>query len=182
LSAEHVKPIFDYDDLDMQTFSRRQVAWALVTGASIARSFAQSTNEPFPHFVAKTMDGERITSESVKGKVVLIDFWATWCPPCKKDQPVVESLLKEFDKDGLIVLAVNMGEPRRKVKKYLETSPRASKVILAQDTTLAAICDANVYPIYDLIDREGRLAGVQRGSGGERSLRHLLAKAGLEES
>ncbi|HEX4807798.1 MAG TPA: TlpA disulfide reductase family protein [Bryobacteraceae bacterium] len=166
----------------MSTFSRRQVAWALVSGATIARAFALDTNELFPHFVAKTMDGERITSESVKGKVVLIDFWATWCPPCKKDQPIVESLLSEFAKDGLMVLAVNMGEPRRKVKKYLETSPRASKIVLAEDTTLAAICDANVYPIYNLIDREGRLAGVQRGAGGERALRRLLEKAGLESS
>lgn len=81
-----------------------------------------------------------------------------------------------------MVLAVNMGEPRRKVKKYLEASPRASKVILAEDTTLAAICDANVYPIYNLIDREGRLAGVQRGAGGEGALPRLLAKAGLEEA
>jgi len=166
----------------MQTFSRRQFTLSLVTGATLSRAFAVDINEPFPHFVAKTMDGERITSESVKGKVVLIDFWATWCPPCKKDQPIVESLLDEFEKDGLIVLAVNMGEPRRKVKKYLEESPRASKVILAQDTTLAAICDANAYPIYNVINREGLLAGVQRGAGGERALRRLLAKAGLEEA
>ncbi|MGC2657151.1 MAG: TlpA disulfide reductase family protein [Bryobacteraceae bacterium] len=166
----------------MQAFSRRELAWALVTGATISRAFALTINEPFPHFVAKTLDGERITSESIKGSVVLIDFWATWCPPCKRDQPIVESLLREFEKQGLIVLAVNMGEPRRKVKKYLETSPRASKVILAEDTTLAAICDANAYPIYNVIDREGRLAGVQRGAGGERALRHLLEKAGLEEA
>jgi thiol-disulfide isomerase/thioredoxin len=126
------------------------------------------------------MDGERITNESVKGKVLLIEFWATWCPPCKSDQPVVEDLLKEFEKDGLIVLAVNMGEPKRKVKKYLEESPRASKMVLADDTTLAAICDANSYPLYVLVDRDGQIAGVQRGAGGERSLRRLLAKAGLE--
>jgi hypothetical protein len=65
------------------------------------------------------------------------------------------------------------------VKKYLEASPRSSKVILAEDTTLAAICDANVYPLYTLVNRDGRIAGVQRGAGGERALRRLLAKAGL---
>ena len=164
----------------MHSVSRREVVWTLLSCLSARQTFALDTNEPFPHFFAKTMDGERISTETVKGKVVLIDFWATWCPPCKSDEPVVESLLEEFEKDGLVVLAVNMGEPRRKVKKYLETSPRKSKVILAEDTTLAAICQASVYPIYNVIDREGRLAGVQRGAGGEHPLRRLLAKAGLD--
>jgi thiol-disulfide isomerase/thioredoxin len=128
--------------------TRRNVMWSLVSGATVARAFALETNDVLPHFAAKTIDGERITSESVKGKVVLIDFWATWCPPCKSDAPAVERLREEFEKDGLIVLAVNMGEPRRKVKKYLESSPRSSKVILAEDTTLAAICDAKVYTLH----------------------------------
>lgn len=164
----------------MSELTRRQAAWALVSGLAVARAFALKPDETFPHFAAKTIDGERITSESVKDKVVLLNFWATWCPRCKSDEPAVEALLKEFEKDGLLVLAVDMGEPRRKVKKYLEVSPRSSKVILAEDTTLAAICDANVYPLYTLVNRENKVAGVQRGAGGERSLRHLLAKAGLE--
>ncbi len=142
--------------------------------------FAWAASEPFPHFAARTLDGEHITSESVLGKVVLIDFWATWCPPCKADEPYVESLLDEFAKDGLVVLAVNMGEPKRKVKKYLESSPRKAKIILAEDTTLAAICNASVYPVYNVLNREGRLAGVQRGAAGEMALRRLLAKAGLD--
>jgi thiol-disulfide isomerase/thioredoxin len=165
--------------LYVQLITRRNVLWNLVSGATAARAFALDTNDILPHFTARTLDGERITSESVKGNVVLIDFWATWCPPCKSDAPAVEKLRAEFEKDGLLVLAVNMGEPRRKVKKYLEASPRASKVILAEDTTLAAICDANVYPLYTLVNRDGRIAGVQRGAGGERALRRLLAKAGL---
>ena len=78
-----------------------------------------------------------------------------------------------------MVLAVDMGEPRRKVKKYLESSPRSCKIVLAEDTTLAAICEAKSYPLYILIDREGNIAGTQHGATGESALRRLLSKAGL---
>jgi thiol-disulfide isomerase/thioredoxin len=164
----------------MRAVTRRHAIASILPFTAAIRALAIATGQPMPHFVAKTLDGERITSDSTRGKVLLIEFWATWCPPCKKDQPVVEDLLKDFEKDGFIVLAVNMGEPKRKVKKYLEESPRASKIALAEDTTLAAICDANAYPLYVLVDREGTIEGTQRGAGGETSLRRLLAKAGLE--
>ena len=163
----------------MHTLTRRGAMAVLLPLAAAVRALAVKAGEPMPHFVVRTMDGERITNESVRGKILLIEFWATWCPPCRSDQLVVEDLLKEFEKDGLIVLAVNMGEPRRRVKKYLEQSPRVSKIALAEDTTLAAICDANSYPLSVLGDREGNIAGVQRGAGGERALRRLLSKAGL---
>lgn len=162
------------------SISRRQASRSLLIAVVAGRLAAIDLDQPAPHFSAKTLDGEKLTNESLKGKVVLLDFWATWCPPCKHDEPAVESVLKEFGKDGLVVLAVNMGEPRRKVKKYLEQSPRSSKVVLAEDTTLAAICEAKSYPYYVVIDRKGNIAGVQRGAAGEGALYRLLAKAGLE--
>ena len=136
--------------------------------------------DPAPRFAAKTLDGERYTSTSLQGKVVLIQFWATWCPYCKKDEPALETVTKEFEKAGLVVLAVNMGEPRRKVKKFVEASPRPWKIVLAEDTTLAAICEAKTYPMYVVIDRDGTIAGTQHGAAGEGALRRLLARAGLE--
>lgn len=154
-------------------------AWLLCSLAASHLS-AVDINQPAPHFVVKTLDGERFTSESLKGKVVLLDFWATWCPPCKHDEPAVEDLVKEFQKDGLVVLSINMGEPRKRVKKYLEQSPRSSKIVLAEDTTLAAICEAKAYPYYVVIDREGIVVGVQAGAAGENALLRLLARAGLE--
>ena len=160
--------------------SRRRVlaSFLLVLGAD--KLAALTSGEPAPHFVAKTLDGERLTTESLRGKVVLIEFWATWCPPCKSDAPAVDALAKEFEKVGLVFLAVNMGEGRRKVKKYLETYPRLCKIVLAEDTTLAAICEAKAYPLYVLIDRDARISGTQTGAAGERALRRLLARAGLE--
>jgi thiol-disulfide isomerase/thioredoxin len=164
----------------MTNITRRRSARLLLSFVAAVRLKGIRANEPLPHFAARTLDGERITTESVKGKVLLLDFWATWCPPCKSEEPVIENIVKDFSKDGLMILAVNMGEPRRRVKKYLEASPRSSKVVLAEDTTLAAICDARSYPLYVLVDREGQVVGVQRGAGGEAALRRLLSRAGLE--
>ena len=163
------------------TLSRRHVVFSTVL-ASFTRPLWSEIRrgEPAPHFVAHTLDGDKLTSESLKGKIVLIEFWATWCPYCKKDKPVVEKLIREFESDGLVVLAVDMGEPRRKVKKFLQEVGQPGQVVLAEDTTLAAICEAKTYPLYVLIDRESTVAGVQHGSGGEDALRDLLARAGLE--
>ena len=160
--------------------SRRLLLRSVPASIAAAKLFAINTREPAPHFVAKTMDGEKYTNDSLKGKVVLIQFWATWCQYCKKDEPAINSILQDFEKDGLVVLAVNMGEPRRKVKKYLEASPRSCKIVLAEDTNLAAICEAKAYPLYILIDRDGNVAGSQHGAAGEGALRRLLSKAGLE--
>jgi peroxiredoxin len=164
--------------------SRRTIVRSLVlasVGAATLRG-ALRRGEAAPHFSARTLGGEKLTSDSLKGQVVLIQFWATWCQYCKRDETAVEALLKEFGKQGLVVLAVDMGEPRHKVKKYLEGSPRSVKIVLADDTTLAAICEAKSYPLYVLIDREGMIAGVQHGAGGEDALRDLLGQAGLESA
>jgi thiol-disulfide isomerase/thioredoxin len=132
-----------------------------------------------PRFRAKTLTGESIDNQALKGKVVLVEFWATWCPYCRRDESAIDDLAKEFDKDGLVILAVNFAESKKVVKAWADRSPHRAKVILMEDTNLAAVFDAKAFPQYELIDREGRVAGEQKGSGGDRSLRRLLRKAGL---
>ncbi len=92
---------------------------------------------------------------------------------------MVDSLHQEFADKGLIVLAINVAEPKKKVKKYLEDNPRSCKVVLTEDTNLAAMYQATVYPIYVVIDRDGNIVGTQRGAAGERALRNLLRRAGI---
>jgi len=133
-----------------------------------------------PRFTAKTLDGEKLTNESLMGKTVLLQFWTTWCGYCRRDQPAVDAVAREYSGQGLVVLAVNVGESRRKVKAFLEESPRACKIALTEDTNLAAMFAARSYPLYVLIDREGNVAGTQHGAAGEEALRRLLRKAGLE--
>ena len=144
-------------------------------------SFAGSdAREAAPRFTAKTMTGEKFTNESIKGKVTLLQFWTTWCPYCRREQAFIDQIDHDFTAKGLVVLAVDVGESKKTVKKYLEEKPRTCRIVLTEDTNLAAMYAATAYPIYVVIDREGKIAGIQRGAAGEESLRDLLSRAGLE--
>lgn len=147
---------------------------------SVLGMWAGDKPEPAPQFTAKTLTGEKFTNETVKGKVVLLQFWTTWCPYCRREQPLVDEIHKEFAGKGLVVLAVDVGESKKKVKKYLEENPRTCPIVLTEDTNLAARFAATSYPVYAVIDRDGNITGIQRGAGGERALRGLLSRAGLE--
>jgi len=136
--------------------------------------------EAAPRFHAKTLEGEPFTNASVKGKVVLLQFWTTWCPYCKSEEDLVNDITTEFADQGLIVLAVDVAESKKKVTQYLKEHPRKCGIVLTQDTNLAAMYQANSYPIYVVIDRDGNIVDTQRGAGGERSLRRMLEQAGLE--
>jgi len=136
--------------------------------------------QPMPVFRATTLDGQKYSNESVKGKVVLLQFWATWCRYCRGDQDAVDTVAREFADRGLLVLAVDAGESKRTVKQYLANSPRAVPIVLMENTNLAAMFAAKSYPLYVLIDADGKIAGELRGAGGEGALRNLLRKAGLE--
>lgn len=158
----------------------RRLGPILLSFVALCALAVDETGEPAPRFRAKTTAGEQFNNASVKGKVVLFEFWTTWCQYCEAEADLVDDLAKEFSAKGLIVLAVDVLEPDQKVKKYLVDHPRSVPIVLTKDTNLAAMYNAQSYPIYVVIDRDGNIAGEQRGAGGERSLRKLLKRAGLE--
>jgi thiol-disulfide isomerase/thioredoxin len=151
----------------------------LLLAAACAFAGDDDDDKPAPHFRAKTMSGESFNNESVKGKVVLLEFWTTWCKYCHQEEALVENINQEFSDKGLIVLAIDVAESKKTVKKYLEQHPRACRIVLTEDTNLAAMYQANEYPIYVVIDRDGNISGEQRGAAGEKSLRRLLASADM---
>jgi thiol-disulfide isomerase/thioredoxin len=155
--------------------------WLIILAVSLA--FAGSDDrEPAPRFHAKTLEGEQFTNDSLKGKVVLLQFWTTWCPYCKGEESLVNDLTMEFAGKGLVVLAIDVGESKKTVQQYLKDHPRKCRIVLTGDTNLAAMYAANSYPIYVVVDRDGNIAAEQRGASGERGLRRMLSRAGLESS
>lgn len=163
--------------------SRRHLACAVLVATLISAGFAgDETGQPAPRFRARTTAGQQFNNESVKGKVVLFEFWTTWCKYCEEEAGLVDDIASEFKSKDLIVLAVNVLESDQIVKKYLAQHPRAVPIVLTKDTNLAAMYNAQVYPIYVVVDRDGNIAAEQRGAGGERSLRRMLRRAGMESS
>ena len=140
---------------------------------------ASSEREPAPRFTATTTAGEKFTNASVKGKVVLLEFWTTWCGYCANEAAFVDKIGQELADKGLILLAIDVGESKKTVKRYLEQHPRNCKIVMMEDTNLAAMYQANVYPIYVVLDRDGNIAGTQRGAAGEPALRKLISRAGI---
>jgi cytochrome c biogenesis protein CcmG/thiol:disulfide interchange protein DsbE len=155
------------------------LSWLLLL-AALGAFAADETGQPAPRFRAKTTAGDQFNNASVKGKVVLFEFWTTWCKYCEAEASMVDDVAKEFADNGLIVLAVDVLEPDQKVKKYLVEHPRSVPIVLAKETNLAAMYNAQSYPIYVVIDRDGNIAAEQRGAAGDAALRRLLKRAGLE--
>jgi len=139
-----------------------------------AREFA-------PQFTAKTLDGETFTSYGLRGKVVLIQFWTTWCPICTNQEAGLDNIMRDFASEGLVVLAVDKEEDRQTVKEYLAEHPRSCPIVLTEDTDLVAAFPPKGNPQYVLIDRDGTVAENVVG-GGEPWLRSVLRRVGLGRS
>jgi thiol-disulfide isomerase/thioredoxin len=158
----------------------RRLLPILLALAALCAYAGDETGQPAPRFRARTTAGDQFNNASVKGKVVLFEFWTTWCKYCEEEASLVDDIAKEFADKGLIVLAIDVLEPDQRVKKYLVEHPRSVPIVLTKDTNLAAMYNAQSYPIYVVIDREGNIAAEQRGAGGESGLRRMLKRAGIE--
>jgi thiol-disulfide isomerase/thioredoxin len=97
--------------------------------------------KPAPALQAKAMDGSAIDVAALKGKVVLLDFWATWCAPCTRELPLLEKLSREFRAKGLVCGCVDVGEERAVVEKFLKTAGVTYPIapITLSDEALAAL-------------------------------------------
>jgi thiol-disulfide isomerase/thioredoxin len=107
--------------------------------AALCALAAPKDKEPAPRFNATTMTGEKFTNDSIKGKVVLLEFWTTWCGFCADEAAFVDKIGHELADKGLILLAIDVGESKKTVKKYLEQHPRNCKIDMMEDNNLAAM-------------------------------------------
>jgi peroxiredoxin len=123
--------------------------------------------------------GRTRTLSAYRGKVVLLDFWATWCGPCRISMPHVEKLHREYKAKGLVVLGIDIGESADKVRPFLAKNGYDFTVLLDRKTTVAQAYQASAIPTTVIIDRKGMIVAYFTGVRGEDELRAALKKAGL---
>jgi peroxiredoxin len=129
-------------------------------------------------FTLQSLDGKTYTLESLKGRVVLLNFWATWCPPCRKEMPDMEKLYREYESKGLTVLAVS-DENRETVENFLLKNPYTFPVLLDAGRKVNTAFMVEGIPKSFIFDREGRLAAQAIDMRTEAQFRELLKLAGL---
>ena len=116
-----------------------------------------------PEIGAKDLAGRGVNIASLKGKVVLVDFWASWCAPCREELPVLDSLYKKYRARGFEVVGVNQDESADNVKKFLSAMPLAFRVVHDRGGLVANRYEPAKMPSSFLIDRKGIVRHVNAG-------------------
>lgn len=115
-----------------------------------------------PNFTLKNLDGKEVSLSDYRGKIVLINFWATWCPWCDKEMPDLQKLDEE--NDDLVVLAVDVMEKEETVKEYIEKGEYNFEVVLDEDGEIAKTYLVSGLPASYFVDEEGILLGGVPGA------------------
>ncbi|MDP3700769.1 MAG: TlpA disulfide reductase family protein [Hylemonella sp.] len=151
---------------------QRRKLLGLVLGAVAAPALAQTrsydvspwpANRPAPALQALDMQGKSWKLSDLRGRAVVLNFWATWCPPCRAEMPSLQQLAEIYGPEQLLVLALNVGEGPRRIAQYLQSSGLNLTVLLDPQSEAAKAWGASVLPTTILIDAEGRPRQRVRG-------------------
>jgi cytochrome c biogenesis protein CcmG/thiol:disulfide interchange protein DsbE len=116
-----------------------------------------------PDVTLRTADGATAHLADFRGHVVLIDFWASWCPPCQESFPALDALYREYHARGLDVLAVNLDERRTDADAFLAAHPHAMPVLFDPQGRAPQVFDVRGMPTSVLIDRGGTVRSTHTG-------------------
>src|SRR5208282_6274118 len=124
--------------------------------AAMARLEADDLKREHPEFTLKDLSGKSWTFADLRGKVVLVNFWATWCPPCRKEMPDLETLYERFSSKGLVVLGIS-DEEAAKVEPFIRERKVSFPVLLDPGRKVNEMFVVEGIPKSFVYDREGKL-------------------------
>jgi peroxiredoxin len=129
-------------------------------------------------FTLRDIDGKNWTLHDLRGKVVAVNFWATWCPPCRKEMPDLDTLYKRFKDQGFVVLAIS-DEDISKVRPFIAAHDFTYPILLDPGGSVHKLYVVEGIPQTFVYDREGRLVAQSIDMRTEQQFLEMLAKAGL---
>lgn len=160
----------------------RKIFLLAVLAIAIAACPSFAEGRAVENFTLKDLAGNSVSLEQFRGKIVIVNFWATWCPPCRQEMPEFNELSRELAESGeAVLLAVNLTDGRRdtpeKVAKFIKDNGYSMTVLL--DTEQAAASEFGVLyiPSTFVIDAEGRLAGQIQGATTKTAVMELVKEA-----
>ena len=140
----------------------------LVAGTNQSKSSETTPALPLkgniaPDFSLPSLDGKNVQLSDFAGQVVVVNLWATWCPPCRAEMPMLNVYYEAFRDEGVTILAVNSEEDAPTVKQFMQTHGFSMPVLLDSQSDVFALYQATGLPTTVVIDREGRIQHVHTG-------------------
>ncbi len=127
---------------------------------------AASANEisgPAPNFTLKDAEGNAVSLSDLKGQIVMINFWASWCGPCRQEMPLLEAIYRKYEPLGFTLLGVNVEENSNDGQAWLAERPVSFPVLYDPENGVSKLYDVIAMPSTVLIDRQGNLRYLHHG-------------------
>ena len=163
----------------------KRIGWALAVAVGLAATpaFALGEGERAVDFTLTTLDGKSVKLSSLRGKVVLIDFWATWCKPCKEELPLLEKLHQKWKGKGLVILAININKKKEDATRFASANKLTMQLPFDGSSDVVAKYKPPKMPSSYLVDKKGIIRKLNAGFYGkgdldklEKQIAELLAK------
>jgi peroxiredoxin len=138
-------------------------AACVVLALSSAQAAAPALAGPAPDFTLRAMDGTNVRLQEQRGRVVLINFWATWCGPCRQEMPLLNKLYEKYRSSGFVLLGVNVDDDPRNAEALAAKLGVTFPVLLDSAKAVSKSYDLKSMPSTVLIDRDGQVRHLQRG-------------------
>lgn len=170
-------------------FTRTEITlWVLVAGAFLFRVLPPrdvgvvAMDAPAPGFSLRTLDGDRVRLNDLEGQVVLVNFWATWCPPCRMEMPGFQSVFEDYQDRGFTVvgLATDVGGVAQ-VAPFIRDNGITYPVGMASDEVRLRYGGVDALPQSFLLDKTGKVRKIVNGVFSEGTLRRMVDELLAEE-
>lgn len=150
------------------------IALSVCATSAFAGGKALKVGDTLPDLATFQLQGP--LPADLKGKVVLLDFWASWCGPCKESFPVMEDLHKKYGEKGFVILAVNVDETSEAMKDFLKEHKASFTIV--HDATKKLVGTANIssMPTSFMLDKEGKIAAIHKGFHGKDTVKQYEAE------
>jgi peroxiredoxin len=136
------------------------LALAILSPAAAA---TPTPNAAAPDFTLRGADGRNVRLDELRGQVVLVNFWATWCGPCREEMPRLNTLYEKYRKSGFVLLGVNIDDDPRTALATATKLNVSFPVLLDTDKKVSKLYDLSTMPSTVVIDRDGKMRFVHRG-------------------